>query len=114
MLGSSTGEWVVPNDYHWQRMLLPYNSHRIYPHDYIFDNMERLYNDKDNELTNATAFLISLRGASASLSDGDYIIAGGEAFIDKKVQPLSIKVSNNSMFWNPYSYGDRIRYVLVW
>ena len=50
----------------------------------------------------------------ASLSEGDYIIAGGEALIERKLQPLSIKVSNNTMFWNPYSYGNKVRYVLVW
>ena len=115
MLETATGEWLVPNDYHWQRMLLAYGAHRIYPHDYLTDNVERLYNsDKDNELTNSTAFLTSLRVMKASLSEGDYIIAGGEALIERKLQPLSIKVSNNTMFWNPYSYGNKVRYVLVW
>ena len=115
---TTEGKWYVPCAYHWQRMILPYGRKTIQMPSYLYENMNTLIEDYDNnDFKGSEEFVNEVIKAGAALKYWEsYVVAGARYFIkgDNIELPTYAVRITNVVEWSAPMAGNYTRYVLVW
>ena len=105
--------WLVPNFYHWQRMLLPYGENKIYQMTYLNYNLGK-YEPYEFILPKGEKLVEDLNKVGGGFADYNYMIAGGWCYYDEKPTDVSLQVNQGKLYWYIYEPAEKSRYVLTW
>jgi hypothetical protein len=106
---------MVPNSYHWQRMLLPYGRKKIIRNYIIKEQLEEWTEDNVTTIPEMQAFVKDVHAAGGAFQhNGFYLVAGYWCDYYSETRVYSVLVDNESPCHWTVSNPGAARYVLVW
>jgi hypothetical protein len=107
---------MVPNSYHWQRMLLPYGRKKIIMNYIFHDTLVNWTDNNETTIPEMPAFVEDVNAAGGAFKpDENYLVAAYWCiYHNNETRAYSVLVGDQSPSYWAISNPKAARYVLVW
>ena len=115
-VSASSARWMVPNSYHWQRMLLPYGRKKIIMNYIFHDTLVDWTDNNETTIPQMPDFVEDVNAAGGAFKPDEYYLVAAYWCIyhNNETRAYSVLVGDQSPSYWAISNPRAARYVLVW